>query len=115
MKTDLYTKMILTLIAVCLVWICANGFMPTASAQAQPAPTRVVLVDEKGAPISTAQGLRVNVGTDAFPVTLANQTVPVTISNQTLPVAITAIERRGSWDPIAVDVMKPPPTLMPTP
>jgi hypothetical protein len=47
-------------------------------------------------------------------VTVANQAVPVTI-NQTLPVAISSIERRGAWQPIVVDVLRPPPTLMPTP
>ena len=34
MKVDRYTKLVLTIIAACLVWICFNG-IPTATAQAQ--------------------------------------------------------------------------------
>jgi hypothetical protein len=106
MKVDFYTKTVLTVIAACLVWICVNDVMPVASAQIQqPLPARVMLVDEKGAPLATALGL---------PVTVTNQTLPVTI-NQTVPVAITSIERRGPWQPVVVDVLRPPPTLMPTP
>ena len=78
--------------------------VPSAQAQ-QPLPTRVMLVDERGAPLATALGL---------PVTFTNPALPVTIS-QTVPVAITAIERRGTWQPIVVEVLRQPPTLMPTP
>lgn len=35
MKTDRYTKVILTIIAVCLVWISLKDFIPFQSAQAQ--------------------------------------------------------------------------------
>ena len=28
MKTDLYTKAILTVIAMCLIWMCVNGATP---------------------------------------------------------------------------------------
>jgi hypothetical protein len=42
MKVDLYTKAVLTVIAGCLVWICAtqSNLLPAASAQATglPAP-----------------------------------------------------------------------------
>ena len=125
MKIDLYTKVILTVIAVCLVWMCVNGITPAVSAQAQQAaPTRVIVVDEKGVPISTAQGLRVNVGPQALPVTIANPITigtpvmignAITVANPTLPVAITSIERRGTWQPVVVEVLRSPPTLMPTP
>ena len=37
MKTDRYTKAMLTIIALCLLWICANG-VPTSTAQAQGGP-----------------------------------------------------------------------------
>jgi hypothetical protein len=106
MNADFYTKTVLTVIAACLVWICVTNVTPVASAQVQqPLPTRVMLVDERGAPLATALGL---------PVTFTNQALPVTI-NQTVPVAITSIERRGTWQPVVVDVVRPPPTLMPTP
>lgn len=106
MNADFYTKTMLTVIAACLVWICVTNVTPVASAQVQqPLPTRVMLVDERGAPLATALGL---------PVTFTNPALPVTIS-QTVPVAITSIERRGTWQPVVVDVLRPPPTLMPTP
>jgi len=110
MNPDLYTKTVLTIIAACLVWICVNGVTPTASAQAQapqaPQLTRVLLVDQNNVPLFTAQGLRVNLGPQALPVTLDNPSVRVTL---------TGIERRGSWQPLDVRVMREPPTLQPTP
>jgi hypothetical protein len=107
MKVDLYTKVVLSVIAACLVWLCLNGITPIASAQAGPnRPMPVLIVDERGVPLANAQGLRVNVG---------NQAVPVVIGNQTLPVVLTSIERRGTWQPIQVDVTKTPPTAMPGP
>jgi hypothetical protein len=100
MKTDLYTKTILTLIALCLVWMCLNGVTPSVRAQGTPPPpTPVVLVDSRGVPLITTEGLRVNLG---------GLTTPV-------PMVLTAIERHGVWQPIQVDVLRPPPTLMPTP
>ena len=127
MQPDLYTKVVLTVIALSLSWMCISGVTQPLSAQAQadrPRPTPVVLVDERGLPLMTAQGLRVNFGGQTMPVTIGNQTlsvavsnqnVPVVINNQTLPVVLTAIERRGIWEPLQVDVVKQPPTLRPTP
>lgn len=100
MKVDLYTKAILTVIAVCLVWICVNGATPVVGAQtARPEPTPVVLVDAKGAPLYTADGLRVNVGPRALPVTVNNASLPVTIGNPFL----------------RVQVLREPPTQRPVP
>ena len=106
MNADFYTKTVLTVIAACLLWMCVNSGTPVASAQVQqPLPARVMLVDERGAPLATALGL---------PVTVTNAALPVTI-NQTVPVTITAIERRGAWQPVVVEVLRQPPTLMPVP
>jgi hypothetical protein len=117
MKPDLYTKAVLTVIAACLVWLCINGMTPTAQAQApqMPAPTRVLLVDEKNVPLQTLQGLRVNLGTQAIPVAVANQSLTVAVANPTIAVALTAIERRGAWQPFDVRVMREAPTLQPVP
>lgn len=112
---DIYTKAMLSVIALCLVWLCFNHVTPVASAQAEPQkvvvvggdrPLPVIVVDQNGTSLVNVQGLRVNFGSQSQPVTLGNQTVPV---------AIRAIERSGTWQPIAVDVMKTPPTLQPTP
>jgi hypothetical protein len=118
MNVDAYTKGLLTVIAACLVWMCLNGVTPAASAQARaqlPQPTPVVLVDAKGMPIFTAEGLRVNVGSAVVPVTVANQSVPVAVMNRSLPVTLRTIQRTGTWDPIQVQVMREPPTQMPVP
>ena len=114
--TDLYTKTILTVIAACLVWLCVTGAMPTALAQtAPPPPTRVLLVDERNVPLPTAQGLRVNVGTQALPVSVTNPSFAVTVMNPSTPVTLTAIQRQGIWEPIDVRVLREPPSLMPIP
>ncbi len=104
MNIDAYTKGLLTVIAACLVWMCVNGAIPAAQAQAvQPAPTRVVLVDVNGTPLTM------------LPVMVANQAVNVAVTNPQLAVAVRSIERGAAWDPIQVQVMRDPPTLMPTP
>ena len=117
MKLDLYTKTVLTVIAACLVWLCVNDVTPTAVAQTvqSPAPMRVVLVDEKNVPLQTAQGIRVNMGAQPVPVSVTNPSVAVAVTNPSFAVALTAIERRGSWQPIDVRVLREPPTLQPTP
>ena len=95
MSLDRYTKVVLTVIAACLVWMCVNSATPTTHAQAKPPePTPVVLVDASGAPV---------------------RTVPVTIANPELAVAVRSIQRGDTWDPIQVQVMREPPTLKPTP
>ena len=104
MKVGLYTKAVLSIIALCLVWICVNGITPVTSAQGDvqkviiagwDRPIQVVLVGEDRRPLIDGQGLRVNVG------------------DQTVPVAIRAIERGGTWQPIEVDVPKAPATAYP--
>ena len=107
MKSDVYTRVILTVIALCLVWICIGGVAPPVRAQASAvSPTPVVLVDSRGVPLITPEGLRVNVG---------GQTVPVLVRNDTLPIVLRSVERRGAWEAIQVDVVRQPPTAMPTP
>lgn len=44
MRIDLYTKMILTVIAACLVWLCISGTPLAPVVQAQPARQEVVVV-----------------------------------------------------------------------
>jgi hypothetical protein len=116
MNVDAYTKGLLTVIAACLVWMCLNGVMPAANAQAKlPPPTPVVLVDANGMPIFTAQGLRVNFGNTIVPVSVANNPVPVEVTNRALPVALRTIQRTAAWDPIEVRVLREPPTQRPIP
>ena len=115
MKTDAYTKAVLTVIAACLVWICVTRNAPVAQAQAGPPPTAVVLVDAKGAPLITQDGLRVNLGAKTLPVVVANLPVPVEVSNASLNVSVRALQRTGAWDPVQVQVLREPPSLRPVP
>ena len=107
MSADLYLKSVLTVIAACLLWMCLNTTSPAAFAQAKPAePMRVVLVDDQNVPLSTVQGLHVNLGL---------QTVPVSVANPSLAVRVTSLERSGEWQPLDVRVLRESPTLMPVP
>lgn len=115
MSIDLYTKAVLSVIAGSLVWLCVNAITPVALAQADAQkvviagwdrPLQVIIVDEKGTPLVTAQGFRLNGGSQPLAVSLGNQTVPV---------AIRRIERSGAWQPIPVDVVKTPPSQYPGP
>jgi hypothetical protein len=113
MNVDTYTKGLLTVIAACLVWICVNGAIPAAQAQAgQPQPTRVVLVDANGAFV---RALPVIVANQSMNVAVTNPQLPVTVTNQSLAVSVRGIQRGTVWEPIPVQVMRDPLTSMPTP
>jgi len=127
MKIDLYTKAVLTVIALCLIWICVNGATPVAEAQAgPPAPTPVILVDQNGTPIYQRQGLRVHLVNDTgvsiytaqgLRVNYGPQPVPVAVSTATgaVPVSLRSVQRGNAWDPLLVSVLREPPTLAPIP
>ena len=113
MKIDAYTKAVVTVIALCLVWQCVNGVTPAALAQAppqsqtaKPTPTPVMLVDANGNPLLTPTGLR---------VTVTNPSLSVDVTNKAIAVAVRAIQRTAVWDPIQVQVLREPPTQMPVP
>ena len=48
-------------------------------------------------------------------VAVTNPQLAVAVSNPSLAVAVRSIERGTAWDPIQVQVMRDPPTSMPTP
>ncbi len=66
MRTDLYTKAMLTVIAACLVWLCLGGptLLPRVSAQDEY--ERVVLVG--WTEFTEAQGRVQNIGSHPLPV-----------------------------------------------
>ena len=51
MTTDLYTKSVLTVIALCLVYLCLGKPPVMASAQAQDKPSRVVITGWEPGPL----------------------------------------------------------------
>ena len=104
MQLDAYTKGVLTVIAACLCWMCLNSVTPNVGAQAaRPGPTPVVLVDASGTPLR------------AVPVIVGNPSLPVEVTNRPVAVAVQSIQTGAAWDPIRVQVMRDPPTLMPIP
>ena len=60
MKVDLYTKGVLTVIALCLVWICAREFplIRTAEAFNEGKPTEVVIKNSE--PLAVAMYAQVD-------------------------------------------------------
>lgn len=69
MQTDPYIRLVLTVIASCLVYLCigvgAESALPVVSAQPQVPPTRVVIVgferDGRIVPLSPRTGVPVDV------------------------------------------------------
>jgi hypothetical protein len=107
MTIDAYTKVVLTIIAGCLLWLCVHGFSPAVSAQAGvqrvvvadwEKPVGAILVDQKGMPLFGAQGFRVNLGGQPMAVTVGNPSIPVTVTH-----------------PVEVSIMKTAPTPFPAP
>ena len=117
MSIDRYTKLVLTVIAVCLVWLCVlmtRG--PVVSAQGSheldAAPQPVVIVgwgtmDAKGkASVMMTEGRSGKISDPNIPVKVIGLPLePVTVRLEysdvyPLPVGLTSIKRTGEWEPI---------------
>jgi hypothetical protein len=132
MNTDRYTKAVLTVIAGCLLWICAMGVAPRVEAQQSiaPLPPNVQAVVIVGTGSMDRAG-KVDVSftqdggkkteptvpvwmpytpTKPLPVSLSYTTatpLPTQVVNMggaPLPVEVSAVSKTGSWDPIRVRV-----------
>jgi len=111
MSIDLYTRGVLTVIALCLVWLCVNSMTPSAAAQtAQTAPQRVIVA-------GTERPLAVTITDTAGASLIGSAGLRVSLGETVVPIAIRAIERQqaGSWQPIQVEVLRPAPTVFPAP
>jgi hypothetical protein len=115
MNTDFYTKSVLTVIALCLVWMCMNGTTPVARAQGGTQPSPVILVDAKGTPIDVQQGLRVRIINEQGVSLATPQGLRVSFGTAALPVSVRSFQQAGNWDPVNVRVLREPPTLAPIP
>jgi hypothetical protein len=100
-RIDLYTKVVLTVIAVCLVWICLGGVLRTATPlQAQGrgfVDVRIRGIERDRAeawdPVGIAAG-------DTLPVEVMNdQAVPVQIRNALVPVDVRNVVVKTSLVP----------------
>ena len=117
-KTDLYTKGVLTVIAGCLLWLCAMSAGSPLSAQRQgldipaPSPQPVVIVgwgtlDDQGrARIAMEDSGRGRRSNPNIPITLTGVTAPPIdvklhyTEQYPLPVGLTRIKPAGEWEPI---------------
>jgi hypothetical protein len=111
MPSDTFTKAVLSVIAMALVWLCLQTGATPVGAQSQPQrvivvgwekPLRsvpVLLVNQDGNPILDSEGLR---------VVVANH------EGQSVPIQISSVGRgSGRWEPLPVEVMKEAGSRMP--
>jgi hypothetical protein len=124
MRTDIYTRIVLTVIAACLVWLCALGSGLPVHAQPKPAPAAaerpqpVVIVgwgsvDAQGRVTLTMDARRGNSVTDPqLPVRIVSYPMPNAPLDVRLeytpefpmPVGVSRIKRAGDWEPIRAAV-----------
>lgn len=125
MKVDRYTKAVLTVIAGCLLWICAMGTGPSLAAQPRATIANdvqpVVIVgsgtlDQQGHVtvhyVRTPDGRSRTNPTVAvsLPYTAANP-LPTRLLNSPeapLAVEIAAVKKTGEWEPIRAKVEDAP-------
>jgi len=103
-KTEVYTKFILTVIAICLVWICVRDIHVIPKAYAAPADN---LVDVRIRAIERIPGedwdsflvdfdeeipVKVN-NTSAIPVDIKNELVAVDVKNVEVQKTLTPIKK----------------------
>jgi hypothetical protein len=120
MSIDSYTKAVLTIIAACLVWLCAaSAALPLRAQQRAPAlaaaPAQPVVIvgwgtlDAEGRVKLTMNGDRANPMTDPnLPVKVIGYPMPTRAldvrleysEGRPLPVGISSIKRTGDWEPI---------------
>jgi hypothetical protein len=124
MAADRYVKMVLTVIAASLLWLCAIGVGRPVQAQQGPAltdgrPQPVVIVgwgtvDAQGRVTLTMGGDRRNPTTDPnIPVNIVALPAPIEVQleyteSRPLPVGISSIKQTGPWDPIRSSVDEEP-------
>jgi hypothetical protein len=119
MAVDRYTKIVLTIIAGCLLWICVVGTPPALHAQ-----QNTTLQNGNGAAVpvvivGTGTMRRDGAVTVTFRENHTDPTLPVALPysaanplpahlaytpDAPLPVGITAVKRGTSWDPLRVSV-----------
>jgi hypothetical protein len=126
MNIDRYTKCVLTVIAACLLWICAMGIAPPVTAQVSTVDLKnmntvaqpVILVgtgtmDQSGR--ISVNFLERSRRTDptvavSLPYSVANPMpvqLPYTAATP-IPVEITAVKKTGDWEPIRASVEDAP-------
>jgi hypothetical protein len=126
MRSDAYTKAVLTVIAACLVWLCAmNAGRPLSAQQTMqfggvtPQPVFIVgwgTIDEKGqASVTMVQDRGVRRSDPNVPVKLVGVPAgPLDVrlhytDQSPMPVGVTRIKPAAEWEPIR-SAAEPEPT-----
>ena len=103
-RIDLYTKAVLTVIAVCLVWICLGGVLRSAP-PLQAASQGLVDVRIRGIEkdASAAWDPVAIMADETLPVEVQNQNaVPVQILNELVPVDVKNVVVKTSLVPVEI-------------
>jgi hypothetical protein len=109
MRVDAYTKIVLTIIAACLVWMCVSGAVvaPVSAQRPQREPQEVVLIGSR-APVAVVTAPRTSLvvrpGAEWY-----EDPLPVD-APRPLPTKLTGIERgtAARWDALDVSVREQP-------
>jgi hypothetical protein len=124
MPTDRYTRFILTLIAACLLWLCAANTgrplqaqqRPPLAADARPQPVVVVgwgTVDANGRITLNMKNDQRGTTDPSLPVNVIGYPAPLQVrldntEKAPLPVAVSAIKRVGDWEPVRTEAEDAP-------
>ena len=125
MRNDAYVKGVLTVIALCLLWLCAmSAGLPVQARQGtyqldtQPQPVVVVgwgTIDAKGRTVvSTAQDrTRGFVSDPNIPVKVIAMPAPIDVrldytDARPMPVGLTVVKPAGEWAPVRTAVEPEP-------
>ena len=115
MSTDRYTKVVLTVIAAGVLWLCASGAGRPVQAQqgppsAEARPQPVVVVGWGTMATRGRVTLNMKEGREArtdpnIPVNIVGYVSPLNVrleytETRPLPVGISQIKRTGEWEPI---------------
>ncbi len=89
-RTDLYTKTVLTVIAACLVMLCLQSLRPPAPAYAQTPGQRVIIAGFDAGALKDGLPVWLAGGKGSIPVVITggNTAVPVTTQGQS-PLQVT--------------------------
>jgi len=103
-SVDLYTKIVLTVIALCLVWLCLTNARSVAPLEAQArelVDVRIRAIDRQPAArwdavsIEAGEPLPTVVRNEAsIPVFITNPMVPVDIKQATIKESLTPLEKK---------------------
>ncbi|MEN3327788.1 MAG: hypothetical protein V7638_2595 [Acidobacteriota bacterium] len=120
MKVDIYMKVVLSLIAVCLCWLCFKNvnISETAVAQTGTPPREVIIAGVKTGSgflpvtisgVSSGAKLSVVVTDVATPDHLLPVKIAgITTSNKLLPVSIESVKQGTPWDALSTKAEKNP-------